>query len=1786
MRRGIKRSCFSLFFGMFSLLLGLLLCLVPAGAKAVLAESTPSFSINLLGSGSGNVSYSMSIEGYVNYEWDGMSYIPVERTSTKIELNIYPNGDSYVSHVEVFGRRLQPGNYYHPYNEVIWDIYNNPNSYLDPLGGGTLYIDSNGEELLFEEIRISFDSIVTYTASMTGEGTVDIFSFSYGNNFAYLSSNEPEVEFTVPPDSIDFAMKIYPAEGYFVKSVMINGGEDLSYMLDREPANRMKGFDTSQYGDILWFNMDYFGEHTINIEFAPCHVVEVRTTGNVDLPGGLLSGYFYEPGEIFEFNYDSYTLFYCLSNSNLIIPVNNLPNGTNEYGDDIIQFLVNGEPYTQWRYGADLVLSGINTDYMIDIEFYFAPRKIIASAGSGGSISDPGETFYDYGSYITYVFTPDTGYSVSGISINGVYDPYASNSYSFNWLVEDQTIEVFFEPANYTVTASKTGNGTVSPTTQYIQHGQDSQTIFFAASANNYIANIFINGLPQAGETLQNLIADGFYTFTNVTYNNYIHVEFAATVYSITASAGANGTITPSANVTHGGSKTFFFTPNEGYRVGIIRVDGVALTGPEFSAAVNTGYTFLNVTETHTISVTFEVRTYTIFSSSGPDGTISPYGNTTVGYNQASETFIFTPADGFQVENVYIDGVALNESALALAIENGYTFTGVKKDYTISVTFTGFTYRVTATSEGNGTVWPDLKFVTHKGDHTVTFSADQYNHIQSISINGVFQTGTVLQDLIAAGSYTFTDVMSHQSIHVVFETDLYIITSSVSPNGAGTITASASVPHGEDKTFIFSPNTGYLVTGITVDNLPLSGTILTDVIYSGRYTFYDVTQPHTISVFFAVRTYGITASATAGGTITPEGTITVDHGDSQLFTFKPNDGYHISAISINGTNQTGENLQNLILSGKYEFNNVIANRSIVVSFAINDYTITVTKGGNGNGTVSPVGEMIVEYGDRVVVTFTVAQYSHIQSITIDGTALNSDELADCIDAGEYIFESIENSRTFLIVIAIDQYPITASAGDNGTITSSASVDHGSNRNFRFYPSTGFNVAVITVDGRILEGSEFTNAVTSGYTFYSVTGPHTISVEFTIKVYTIISSSETGGTITPEGLIEKVYGSSQTYNFLPEPGFHVESVTINGTPLQGDDLTEAITNNRYIFDNIIRNQTIVVTFTGNIYTLTATAFGGGIISPSSTVNVGYHAEQTFIFTPSEGYKISGLVIDGYVVTGEEFTSAVESGSFTFSDISSNHTISVTFSSKEITYIITSSTTGNGTITPTAIVEKGSSKTFTFTSAKGYHVETIRVDGDLLEDTALTNYAENGYTFTNVNDNHYISVTFTKNILTVTSVIWGVGTVDQTKTVPYEENITFAFSPGQHYRVASIVIDGVALTDTVFEDAVREGKYSFVKVTSDRTILVVFEVITYTISASAGDHGNITTSATIAEGGFHTFHFFPDVGYRVATILVDGTPLESTDFIRAVAEGYAFTDISGPHTISVTFVAQTYTIFTSASGNGTITETTDADYGEDIVIFFTPLANFFVSSVFVDGMLLTGAEFDQTVQNGFYEFKNVNKNHTIAVTFETSAENMFTIIAFSGEDNGIIQGNSTVERGGNETFTFSPNPGYYISGIVIDGVPLIAEELENAINNGYTFSNVRKNHALFVQYSIYEYSIVLTKFVNNIAGIPKQEKVSYGSQKTLSYSLEAGETLTRISVDGIDLTAEELAAFIENGYTFSDITQNHAVEIFVQSSDGTSGELLAWQPYLIGGSICGAVGFLVACSLYFIRRKPKK
>jgi len=498
------------------------------------------------------------------------------------------------------------------------------------------------------------------------------------------------------------------------------------------------------------------------------------------------------------------------------------------------------------------------------------------------------------------------------------------------------------------------------------------------------------------------------------------------------------------------------------------------------------------------------------------------------------------------------------------------------------------------------------------------------------------------------------------------------------------------------------------VDGAAVTTVPAAG---------GTYTFSNVTAVHTISAGF-VKTYTITASAGTGGTISPSGAVSVNYGANKTFTITPSTGYTVSTVMVDGAAVTTVPAA----GGTYTFSNVTAAHTISAAFTLETFSITASAG--TGGAISPSGAVSVNYGAKEVFTITPSTGYALSTVLVDGTAVTTVPAA----GGTYTFSNIKAAHTISATFTLKNFTITASAGTGGTISPSGavSVSYGSTESFTVTPSTGYNVSKVLVDGATVATIP---AVGGTYTFSNVTAAHTISATFTLETFTVTASAGSGGTISPKGAVSVSYGNGQSFTITPSTGYTVSTILVDGEV----DTTVPATGGTYTFSNVTAAHTISAAFILETFTVTASAGTGGTINPSGAVSVNYGSSKAFAITPSVGYNVSTVLVDGAAVT----SIPAAGGTYTFSNVTAAHTISVSFTLK--TFIITASAGTNGTISPSGAisVNYGSKETFTVTPSTGYKVSKVLIDGK-----AVTTVPAAGgtYTFNNVTAAHTISAAF--------------------------------------------------------------------------------------------------------------------------------------------------------------------------------------------------------------------------------------------------------------------------------------------------------------------------------------------------------------------------------------------------------------------------------------------------------------
>lgn len=232
------------------------------------------------------------------------------------------------------------------------------------------------------------------------------------------------------------------------------------------------------------------------------------------------------------------------------------------------------------------------------------------------------------GSDVAIVITPGPNYEIKSVKIAGQEQPLTDNqsyTYTISSIMADTTIEVEFVLKTYTVTfqynalegtVKDDANKTISSLggTVNVQHGNDS---FFTVTplTGFHVESINVDGdnLDLTKDVTPIQLDSYKYTFTNVTANHDVKVEFAINTYAVTTSvSGGNGDVKlDKSTVDYDGAATATMTPNQDYRVASIKVNGTAV---DLAADGNFtenedgtySYTVKNIKEPISIEVTFE----------------------------------------------------------------------------------------------------------------------------------------------------------------------------------------------------------------------------------------------------------------------------------------------------------------------------------------------------------------------------------------------------------------------------------------------------------------------------------------------------------------------------------------------------------------------------------------------------------------------------------------------------------------------------------------------------------------------------------------------------------------------------------------------------------------------------------------------------------------------------------------------------------------------------------------------------------------------------------------------------------------------------------------------------------------------------------------------------------------------------------------------------------------------------------------------------------------------------
>ena len=1419
--------------------------------------------------------------------------------------------------------------------------------------------------------------------------------------------------------------------------------------------------------------------------------------------------------------------------------------------------------------------------------------KVLVEDSLYGTATNLGEHLLSCGSaFSTSIFPADCSRlrrvfvnNVDGDSLLQIVDDHFV--LNFDSLVEDTSVRILFEPIRYTCTANANFGGTVSP--MFIQPLCGSNVTFEIDPLDCYeIDSVWLNdSLIEISSLIFDDDLDVYtYSLANIREDCRLRVHFRGILYQLQVENNGQGqvvlgqsgmncagtvsfTIIPSAcerisevyvndmnvtellefhpNVNPHLPDTAVYTINALTENVVFRVDYAPVVDKQIVVLFNSdteillsdtmnvacgsdvqiplswnchhldslivddeiselvdSYSFTSIFSNHTLRAVFSVNEYTVTSQPAQNGQISPLGDSIVICGQ-SITYDIVPNEGYDLDALFVDGERV-------APTSSYSFENVVGNHTIRPLFSILEYRITASSNEGGAVSPESIIVEYGSDVTVSIAPDECHHLDSLIVDG--------QSMTLSSSYIFTNVTDNHDLRAVFAMNEFLITASTAENGQITPSGASAVNCGESITYNIIPNAGYYLDSLYVDG--------ESVIPVLSYTFSNVVENHNIRPVFAIYEYQITAVSNAGGAVSLSSS-NVQYGGQVTVDIIPDDCYHLDSLIVDG--------QSVALSESYTFAHVTGDHDLRAVFAIDEYTVNAVA--VQNGQISPVGESIVNCGESIAYTITPNDGYHLESLLVDGVSVTP--------TLTYTFENVNANHTILPTFALNRYRIVSSANFGGSVSPMlTTVPYGGNTTITISPRNCYHLDSLFVDGVSVE-------LSGAYTFSDISEDHTLRAVFAISSYTVVAEDAENGFISPSGSTSVTCGESISYDISPNEGYHLDSLFVDGSSVAPTPT--------YTFSNVVENHTIRPVFALDEFQVAASAGVGGSVAPTSQM-VGFGGEATISIAADNCYHLDSLIVDGRSVELAD--------SYTFTNVTENHTLHAVFALE--TFTITAISAANGEISPTgeSVVNCGESIAYTITPNEGYYLDSLFVDGESVSPT-LT------FTFTNIAENHTIRPHFDRYEFLISAIAGEGGSVSPTfANISQGEDLTVMIVPQECYHIASLFVDGqsvevsdsytfsdidenhtlraafainqYALTalpaangqitpsgvtnincdgslvynitpnegyylDSLFvdgESVAPVGTYVFNNIVDNHVIRPVFSLVEYQIVSSAGEGGQILpTIAEVAHGASATIHIAADECYHLTSLVVDGQSVE-------VSDTYTFTNVTENHTLRATFAVDQFTISAIASANGSISPTGNriVNCGESVVYTFTPNEGYYLSGLLVDG--------ENVAPSPTFTFENIDSDHSIRPIFSVYR---YQITASAGMGGTVTPVTTTISHGSDATVSIAPNDCYHLDSLIVDGQIV-------ALADTYTFTNVTENHTLRAVFGLDVFTITAISAANGEISPVGESTVNCGETITYSITPDEGYYLDSLLVDGLRVTPMA-------SYTFTDVSESHTI-----------------------------------------------
>jgi hypothetical protein len=174
--------------------------------------------------------------------------------------------------------------------------------------------------------------------------------------------------------------------------------------------------------------------------------------------------------------------------------------------------------------GTTYTTGPITADCTVTASFSLVPpttHLVTTTPGSGGTIYPSSQTV-EHGTTASFTVVPYYGYQID--SVTGCSGHLSGTTYTTGPITADCTVTASFRLATYLVTTAIDGSGTISPTSQMVEHGATASFTVIATSSYDYY---YINSVDGCGGNYSGDSLSGTYTTGPITEECTVTASFS-----------------------------------------------------------------------------------------------------------------------------------------------------------------------------------------------------------------------------------------------------------------------------------------------------------------------------------------------------------------------------------------------------------------------------------------------------------------------------------------------------------------------------------------------------------------------------------------------------------------------------------------------------------------------------------------------------------------------------------------------------------------------------------------------------------------------------------------------------------------------------------------------------------------------------------------------------------------------------------------------------------------------------------------------------------------------------------------------------------------------------------------------------------------------------------------------------------------------------------------------------------------------------------------------------------